>query len=99
LNDPLYYVGDVKGRKKRAKVGHNKDNAASAPPQGLLYIAFPCQSAKVNIFWSVIIFLLVVFGFYWCMSVYHGWMSNPVLTTIVTAAYPVENVSNRVIIN
>jgi len=51
------------------------------------------QTRFGKIFWSVALFLMLVLGLYWCIMAYKNWTSNPVLTTIITAELPVEEVN------
>jgi len=60
--------------------------------QGLNYIFFEYQTRFGKLIWTLIIFLLMVLGLYWCIQTYQNWDDNPVLTTITTSDYPVQKV-------
>ncbi len=60
--------------------------------QGLNYIFFEYQTRFGKLIWTLVIFLLMILGLYWCIQTYQNWDDNPVLTTITTSDYPVQNV-------
>jgi len=36
---------------------------------------------------------MLALGTYWCSGIYQGWSEHPVLTTIATAEFPIEEVN------
>jgi hypothetical protein len=60
--------------------------------QGLIYIFFAYQTRFGKIFWSTALFLLFTLGIYWCAQAYQDWRTNPVLTTITTTAFSINEV-------
>jgi len=36
---------------------------------------------------------MTMLGLYWTISLYIDWQANPVVTTVTTVAYPVEEVT------
>jgi hypothetical protein len=60
--------------------------------QGVLYIFQINQSQVGRIFWSLIIFAMLLLGTYWSVLAYSDWQSNPVLTTVKTSALPIKEI-------
>ena len=61
--------------------------------QGLIYIFFSYQTVFGQIFWILVVTLMFLLGVYWCYQAYDDWQTNPTLTTVITTAYPVKQVS------
>ena len=68
-----------------------KDYSEYSSVQGILYIFQSKQTTFGKIFWSAVVFLMIVLGCYWSLIAYNDWVNNPVVTTINTTAYPVGN--------
>jgi len=60
--------------------------------QGLIYVFFPYQTRLGKIFWSLVLVVMVGLGIYWCTTAYMAWITQPVLTTVTTTAYPINQV-------
>ncbi len=63
--------------------------------QGLAYIFFSYQIFIGRVFWSLILTLLFTLGMYWCQQAYMDWTENPVLTTVTTTSYSINEVIMR----
>jgi hypothetical protein len=61
--------------------------------QGLVYIFLSYQSTFGKVFWSIVLILMSFLGIYWCTQAYKNWIDSPVLTSIKTTTFPVEEVS------
>jgi len=68
-----------------------KDYSEYSTVQGIIYIFQTNQTTFGKIFWSTVVFLMIVLGCYWSINAYNDWVNNPVVTTINTTAYPVRN--------
>jgi hypothetical protein len=60
--------------------------------QGVLYIFQTNQSQIGRIFWSLVIFAMLLLGTYWSVGAYSDWQATPVLTTVKTSALPIKNI-------
>jgi len=60
--------------------------------QGLIYIFFTTQTIFGRAFWAVIVLLMVALGIFWSVSAYLDWQAGPVLTTVATTAWAIQNV-------
>ena len=60
--------------------------------QGLIYVFLSYQTIIGKIFWTSVLLFMFSLGLYWCIQAYQDWKNNPVLTTITTTAYSVNEV-------
>jgi len=60
--------------------------------QGVLYIFQTNQTQVGRIFWSLVIFAMLLLGTYWSVVAYSDWQNNPVLTTVKTSALPIKDI-------
>ncbi len=63
--------------------------------QGLIYIFFSYQTIIGRLFWSAVLFFMFILGLYWCIQAYQDWKEHPVLTTITTTGYSINEVSSK----
>ena len=61
--------------------------------QGVLYIFQTNQTQVGRIFWSLVIFAMLLLGTYWSVVAYSDWQTNPVLTTVKTSALPIKDIA------
>ena len=101
-DDVIFTGDDVTGNKNEPKISERTFNTASdifldyteySTIQGLIYIFFSYQTTLGKSFWSIILILMFMLGCYWCTEAYQNWSDHPVLTTIKTAGFPLEQVS------
>ena len=68
-----------------------KDYSGYSTIQGIVYIFQDNQTTFGKIFWSLVVFLMILLGCYWSYLAYDDWQSNPVVTTVKSTAFPVKN--------
>ena len=86
--------GGEKFREKARNIFFGYTECASV--QGLFYIFDRKQSNLGRIFWILVVSLMFVLGFYWCVQQYQNWKSSPVTTTISSAMPPIEMVKKKI---
>ena len=59
---------------------------------GVVYIFNRSRSGIEKIFWTIVVTLMLLLGSYWSLQAYGEWEKTPVLTTVLTTAYPVKKV-------
>jgi hypothetical protein len=60
--------------------------------QGVLYIFKGNQTQVGRIFWSLVIFAMLLLGTYWSVAAYSNWQDNPIITTVKTSALPIKDI-------
>ena len=100
-NDVIFKGDDVTGNKNESEITEKTFNSATdifldyteySTIQGLIYIFFSYQTTLGKSFWSITLILMLMLGCYWCTEAYQNWSDHPVLTTIKTAGFPLEQV-------
>ena len=102
VSEKLGYLGSLiigppggdKFREKARNIFFGYTECASV--QGLFYIFDRKQSNLGRIFWILVVSLMFVLGFYWCVQQYQNWKSSPVTTTISSAMPPIEMVKKKI---
>ena len=61
-----------------------------------LFIFNNQQTIIGRIFWSLVLILLFSLGLYWCAQSYQNWKNNPVLTTITTTTFSINEVKGLI---
>jgi hypothetical protein len=59
---------------------------------GVFYIFEKFQSGVGKLIWITVVTFMLFLGSYWSIQAYSEWVNNPVLTTVLTTAYPVKKV-------
>ena len=59
--------------------------------QGVVYIFQRHQTVCGKIFWTLVVFLMILLSIYWSSKAYSSWQDNPVITTVQTSAYPLKD--------
>jgi hypothetical protein len=67
-----------------------KDYSEYSTIQGIIYIFQSKQTAFGKLFWTFVIIVMLLLGTYWSVAAYNNWQSNPVVTTVKTSAFPVQ---------
>ena len=82
------YENTSKGTLK--KTAHEYAEAATI--HGIYYIFELGRCAVERLIWIVVVLLALLFAIELSISAYDNWKSNPVLTSVGTTGYPIENV-------
>jgi len=69
-----------------------KDYSEYSTIQGIIYIFQTNQTTFGKIFWTAVVAFMVLLGAYWSVKAYNSWQDNPVITTVGTTAFPVEDI-------
>jgi hypothetical protein len=59
---------------------------------GILYIFMPNQTTAGKVFWIIVITSMLVLSTYWSATLYFQWKDQTVITTVLTAALPVNQI-------
>ena len=59
---------------------------------GLVYVCMRDQERGGQIFWIIVIFLLLLLGAFWTASIYKNWQAQPVVTTLTTNSLPITEI-------
>jgi len=71
------------------------DYAQDSTIQGLGYIFSSHQTLIGKVFWSFVLMFMFSLGIYWCQQAYMDWTDSPVLTTVTTTSFSINEVSCR----
>ncbi len=66
--------------------------AQDSTVQGLGYVFVPKQTIIGRLFWGLTVIFMFSLGVYWCQQAYLDWTDYPVLTTVTTTSYSVNEV-------
>ena len=70
----------------------SKEYASSTTAHGFAYIVADDRSIIERICWVIIVILAVSFTIFQMTTLYNQWQDDPVITTLETAALPIENI-------
>ncbi len=74
------------------------DYTQDSTVQGLGYVFLPNQTIIGRIFWAITVVFMFSLGVYWCQQAYLDWSDYPVLTTVTTTSFSInEVISNEAI--
>ncbi len=88
-------IGTIRRVEQKSKMGKEiyntvKDYSEYSTIQGIIYIFQSKQTAFGKLFWTFVIIVMLLLGTYWSVAAYNNWQSNPVVTTVKTSAFPVQ---------
>ena len=81
---------DFKAKKAFQKT--SKEYGAVSTAHGISYVVDHSHSIRERIFWSIVVFLAIIFTCYQIYSLHRDWQDNPVITLLDTIAYPIEEI-------
>ncbi len=67
--------------------------AQDSTVQGLGYVFVAKQTIIGRLFWGFTVMFMFSLGVYWCQQAYLDWTEYPVLTTVTTTSYSVNEVN------
>jgi hypothetical protein len=59
---------------------------------GILYIFMPQQTNAGKLFWVLVVVSMLALSIYWSVVLYFQWEGQTVITTVLTAALPVNQI-------
>ena len=59
---------------------------------GILYIFMPQQTMAGKLFWVLVVVSMLALSIYWSAVLYFQWEGQTVITTVLTAALPVNQI-------
>ena len=94
LSIPGSYDYKVPKRRKMITVlgDTSKDYASSTTAHGFSYIVEDGQSVIERVIWTIVVILAVSFTVFQMTTLYQQWQDDPVLTTLDTAALPIQDI-------
>ena len=70
----------------------SKEFASSTTAHGFAYIVENDRPVVDRLFWGIVVILAISFTIFQMTTLYNQWQDDPVITTLETAALPIENI-------
>ena len=82
----------IKRKNERDFINAVKEESSQCSLQGLSYIFQSNQTIFGKVFWTFVVLSMLLLSTYWSYSMYAEWQLSPVLTTVTSTAFPVEEI-------